>query len=114
MERFSREWWESIECVPGCANCCPKFCSHLTKDLLCDVHPKKLGVSPVEAEKYGRGMGCHASPIELFTYDVYCPAIVAKLEEEGMSVPHRKESAGVEMVCDYKKVMELTRQIRGF
>jgi hypothetical protein len=114
MERFSQEWWSKVECVPGCANCCPKTCKHLTSDLLCDVHPKKLGVSVLEALDYGRGLGCHATPIQLFISDVYCPAITNILENEGINIPHHTGSRGVELITDFHRIMELTKEIRGF
>lgn len=83
MEKFSQEWWSTISCTHGCANCCPKDCSHLTSEKLCDVHPSKFGGSNHEAEKHGRGMGCRESPIQAFINTVYCPPIVAIMEQRG-------------------------------
>lgn len=115
MERYSQEWWSNVECIPGCANCCPRTCRHLTDNLLCDVHPKVLGVSVYEAINHGRGLYCHASPIQLFTSEVYCPAIVNILEKEGFVIPHRIDHlTGVELISDFQNVMELTRKIRGY
>jgi hypothetical protein len=117
MELFSRKWWRTIECVPGCANCCVKrnLCRFLNKNNECDVHPKKLGITPQEAEKLGRGMGCHYSPIVLFTFNVYCPAIVQIIEKElGIIIPHHTTTEGVEVLTNYKETMKITREIRGY
>ena len=113
MERFSQEWWSKVECVPGCANCCQKTCEHLTSDLLCDVHPKKLG-SEAEAFNCGRGLKCNATPIELFASVVYCPAIVNILESEGITIPHHTGSKGEELITNFHRIVELTKEIRGF
>jgi hypothetical protein len=115
MERFSQEWWDAVECIPGCANCCPKHCRYLGEDKKCLVHPSKLGVTQAEAERFGRGMGCHSTPVQLFTYDVYCPAVVTIFEEElGITIPHHTSLADVELLTNYDEAMRLTDTLRGF
>ena len=111
MERITREHLSKVECIPGCANCCPKDCRHLTKDYLCNVHPKKLGVSVVEALDYGRGMGCYKTPFDLFLLGGYCPAITKILEERGVVVQHKADMRGMEVIVNFREVMKQTREI---
>jgi hypothetical protein len=115
MKEFSKEWWRTIPCDTGCANCCPKTCAHLTADKLCDVHPSLFDGSDKEAEKHDRGLGCHADPITIFTYHVYCPPIVRILEANGIpEIKHYSTAKGFEMLSDPQKVYAETDEIRGF
>ena len=113
MEKFSREWWKTVRCKPGCANCCPKTCVHLSAENLCDVHPSLFNNSESIALSKGRGMGCHALPIELFAYGYYCPAITDIMEEEGIIIRHSTKY-GVEMIDNFQKVTKKTERLRGF
>lgn len=113
-EKFSQEWWNQVDCISGCAKCCPNDCKHLTKEGLCDVHPSLFGDSDHKAEEHGRGLGCHSTPIQLFISDVACPAILDIFEAEGIKIPHKKGQYGVEVLLDYRDAMEKTRELRGF
>jgi hypothetical protein len=114
MKEFSQEWWHTISCKPGCANCCPKTCVHLTTENLCDVHPSLFNGSEFVARDNGRGSGCHALPIELFAYGYYCPAITDIMEEQSIVIEHSTSPIGVETIDNFQEVVNKTMKLRGF
>jgi hypothetical protein len=111
MEKLTMDLLRSIKCIPGCANCCPKHCRHLTETMTCDVHPDLLGITQFESEDLGRGLGCHMTPWQVTTYGAYCPPVARLFEERGLIINHCTEKGGIEAITNYQDTMEKMRDM---
>ncbi len=118
LEKLTREQrrniFHDIQCIPGCANCCPTTCCELNqKTRLCMAHPTIIGE---EKAFWRRGQGCGKTiPITAFVDHYYCPPVVDRIQQElSIRIEPEVSFTGTVMMKNAKQVLKKTREIRGW
>lgn len=110
-----RNFWKSVECIPGCGNCCGK-CHLLTQDKKCSVHPSLPHVgSHLKRAQLGGSIQCKLTPIEVFVGGCFCPAIINVLQPYlDFTITPYLDQRGTISMLEHDRVFSDTRRIRGY
>lgn len=109
-----RKIFHDIQCIPGCANCCPTTCCELDqKTRLCKAHPTIIGEAAAELR---RGQGCRKTiPITAFVDHYYCPPVVKRIQQElSITIEPVISPTGAVLMKNTKEVLDNTREVRGW
>ena len=111
-----RKFWQSVECVPGCGNCCGN-CPLLSQEKKCTVHPSLPHVgTELQRARLGGNPQCRLSPIEVFIGGSYCLAVINILQPclSFAIEPHQDAHRGTINMANSDQVFRASRRLRGF